>query len=98
MASETPLHRLTAQAVALRWVFFQCVGELKMYDAVSAACDLSDECYWRSIFWVEGGSKDDGYEKKGLIPFQFVVRICQSAPADNPIRVLKMIAKVVVQK
>ena len=29
------------------------VGELKKYDAVSAACDLSDECYWRSIFWVD---------------------------------------------
>jgi hypothetical protein len=43
------------------------VGELKKYDAVSAACDLSDECYWRSIFWVEGGSKDDGDEKKGIL-------------------------------
>ena len=48
-------------------MFFH-VGELKKYDAVSAACDLSDG---------GGGSKDDGYEKKGVLAVEgFDIRIC----------------------
>ena len=42
-------------------------GDLKEFDPVSKACELADNCCYRSIFWVEGGSKDDGADRHGIL-------------------------------
>lgn len=42
-------------------------GELAEFDPVSKACELDVSCCYRSIFWVEGGSKDDGTGRQGIL-------------------------------
>ena len=42
-------------------------GELAEFDPVSKACELDASCCYRSIFWVEGGSKDDGTGRQGIL-------------------------------
>ena len=42
-------------------------GELAEFDPVSKACELDASCCYRSIFWVEGGSKDDGTDRHGIL-------------------------------
>ena len=43
------------------------VGKEREFDVVSSACELSDECLWRSIYWVDGGSKDENDSHRGVL-------------------------------
>lgn len=42
-------------------------GKLRKFDPVSVACELSSNCHWRSIYWLEAGRKNTSDPRHGIL-------------------------------